>query len=191
LIAFRQGEAGRYAIVAERASAPPDSFRVKPPKGWQKPNAVRLQWQAAQSTVGGVRYAVLLDGRAVKRGLRRRSFRPRPAQLGNGVVPIQVQATDGIGQQLLSNRAKLRVDGQPPLVKVMVGKARGVVVKLTDAGSGLVPKASRVSFGDGDREHGGSKFVHAYPCSGRYTIAVRARDGVGNRLWRRLAVRVR
>jgi hypothetical protein len=191
LIAFRQGEAGRYAIVAERASAPLASFRVKPPKGWQRPNAVRLSWQAAQSTVGGVHYSVLLDGRPVKRDLRRRRFHPRPAQLGNGIVPVQVEATDGLGQQLLSNRAKLRVDGQRPLVKVKIGKARSATVKLTDAGSGLAAKASRVSFGDGSSERGGSKFVHSYPRPGRYTIVVGARDQVGNRLWRRLAVRVR
>jgi hypothetical protein len=191
LIGFRQGEAGRYAIVAERASAPPASFRVKPPKGWQRPNAIELRWQAAQSTAGGVRYSVLLDGRAVKRGLRRRSIRLRPALLGNGVVPVQVQAGDSLGQQLLSNRAKLHVDGRRPVVKVRVGKADVVVVKLTDADSGLVAKAGRISFGDGARERGGSKFVHAYTRPGRYTVVVRARDQVGNRLWRRLAVRVR
>jgi hypothetical protein len=191
LIAFRQGEAGRYAIVAERASAPPAAFKVKPPKGWRRPNAVKLKWQAAQSTVGGVRYSVLIDGRPIKRGLRRRSVHLSPALLGNGTVPVQVQASDGLGQQLLSNRAKLRVDGQRPLVKVKLGKAHGIVVKLSDADSGLAPKASRVSFGDGDREGGGSKFTHSYARPGRYTVVVSARDEVGNRLWRRLEVKVR
>jgi hypothetical protein len=191
LIAFRQGEAGRYAIVAERASAPPAAFKVKPPKGWQRPNAVRLKWQAAQSTAGGVRYSILIDGRPVKRGLSRRRLHLRPALLGNGVVPVQVQATDGLGQQLLSNRAKLHVDGQRPLVKVTVGKAHGVLIRLTDADSGLVPKASRVSFGDGAHDRGGSKFAHSYARPGHYTVVVGARDQVGNRLWRRLVVRVR
>jgi hypothetical protein len=102
-----------------------------------------------------------------------------------------VQATDGLGQQVLSNRAKLRVDGQAPVVKVRDGKARSVTVKLTDAGSGVALKASRVSFGDGDREHGGAKLTHTYARPGRYTVVVSARDKVGNRIWRRLEVKVR
>jgi hypothetical protein len=102
-----------------------------------------------------------------------------------------VQASDGLGQQLLSNRAKLHVDGQRPVVEVKLGKAHGVVVRLSDADSGLAPKASRVSFGDGDREHGGAKFTHTYARPGRYTVVVSARDRVGNRLWRRLEVKVR
>lgn len=191
LIAFRQGEAGRYAIVAERASVPPAAFKVKPPKGWQRPNAVKLRWGVAQSTAGEVRYSVLVDGRPVKRGLRRRKVHLSAALLGNGTVPVQVQASDGLGQQLLSNRAKLHVDGQRPLVEVKLGKAHGVLVRLSDADSGLDPKASRVSFGDGDREHGGAKFTHSYARPGRYTVVVSARDKVGNRLWRRLEVKVR
>ncbi len=191
LIAFRQGEAGRYAIVAERVSVPPAAFRVKPPKGWSRPGGVKLRWQAARSTVGDVRYTIFLNGNAVRGNLRRRHFHPRPGLLGNGVIPVQVQAADRLGQRLLSNRAKLRVDGQAPVVKAKVRKARTVIVTLGDSDSGVAPKASAVSFGDGDRRRRGSKFVHAYAAPGRYTIAVQARDRVGNRLWRRLKVRIR
>ncbi len=190
LVAFLQGEAGHFEVVAERVSAPPAAFRVKPPKGWTKPNAVRLRWQAAQSTVGGVRYSVLIDGRVIKAGLRRRAFHPRPAQLGDGVLRAQVLATDGSGQQLLSRGAKLRVDGQRPLAQVKVRRGSEAVVRLVDSGSGLDARASRVSFGDGERARGGSRFVHAYERPGRYTIVVRARDKVGNRLWRRFQVRI-
>jgi hypothetical protein len=191
LIGFRQGEAGRYAIVAERVSVPPAAFKLKAPKGWSKPRRVSLRWQAAASTVGGVRYTLFLDGHAVRRNLRRPRFHPRPAMLGNGVMPVQVQATDRLGQQLLSNRAKLRVDGQPPAVKAMVRKSRTVVVRLSDSGAGLAPRTSAVRFGDGDRERRGPKFAHSYAAPGRYTIAIRARDKAGNRLWRRLKLRVK
>jgi hypothetical protein len=47
-----------------------------------------------------------------------------------------------------------------------------------------------VSFGDGEQAHGGSKFIHSYQRAGRYTIAVRARDMVGNGTARRFEVRV-
>lgn len=191
LIAFRQGEAGRYAIVADRVSTPPAAFKLSPPKGWSKPNAVRLRWQAAQSTVGGVTYALFVDGHLVRKNLRRRQFHPRPAMLGNGKIPVQVQATDRLGESVLSPRAMLRVDGQPPVVKAKVGKHRTVTVKLRDAASGLVKGASSVSFGDGTRDRRRSEFVHSYAAPGRYTITVRARDKAGNRLWRRLEVTVK
>lgn len=191
LIAFRQGEAGRYAIVADRVSAPPAPFTVKAPKRWLRPPAVIVRWAAAASSVGGVTYAVLLDGQPVSSGLRRLRFDPRPGLLGNGKVWVQVRASDGFGQQLLSNRAMLRVDGEPPGVKVGVGKQGRVVVRLADSGSGLRAKATQVNFGDGARERGGGKLVHDYAHPGRYLVVVRARDRVGNRLWRRFEVNAR
>ena len=190
LIAFRQGEAGHSEVVAERVSVPPASFRVKAPKGWSKPAAVKLRWQAAPSAVGGLTYSVLVDGRPVKSGLRRRVLHPRPALLGNGLLRVQVLATDGLGQQLLSKAAKLRVDGQRPAVRVRVLSGHRVAVRVSDGGSGVAGKATRVSFGDGERAHGGAGFVHSYRRPDRYTIAVRARDRVGNGTARRFQVRV-
>lgn len=190
LVAFRQGEAGRYAIVADRVSTPPGAFAVKAPKAWQRPAAVTLRWGAASSSVGGVTYAVLIDGTPVRTGLRRLRFHPRPGQLGNGRVWVQVRASDGFGQQLFSNRAVLRVDGEPPQAKVEVGKRGRVAVRLSDSGSGVLPKATRVSFGDGETARRGAKLVHTYASPGRYRIAVRASDRAGNRLWRRFEVKV-
>jgi hypothetical protein len=189
LIAFRQGEAGRYEIVAERVSAPPASFKVSAPKGWVEPRAAKLRWEAAPSAVGGLTYAVLLDGRRIKGGLRSRVFRPRPAQLGNGVLRAQVLATDGLGEQVLSKAAKLRVDGEPPIARVRARPGE-VTVSLRDPDSGLRAKKTEVSFGDGARERGGSRFHHSYQWSGRYRVLVRARDAVGNRLSRSFEVRI-
>ena len=111
--------------------------------------------------------------------------------LVNGVQKVQVEASDELGGQVLSNRAKLRVDGQAPTVKVTVGRARTVTVRIGDAESGLRGKDTAVRFGDGARKHGGSRFVHTYLSPANYEITVRARDRAGNRLWRNLRVRVR
>ena len=192
LIAFRQGEAGHYEIVAERVSAPPASLTVTAPKGWVRPNRALLRWQPAASTVGGLTYAVVIDGRVAMRGLSGFRYRLSPAMLGNGVLRAQVLATDGLGQQLLSSAVKLRVDGLPPSVALRVSRARGLVaVRLRDPDSGLRARSTSVSFGDGARARGGSRFHHAYSHAGRYTIVVRAADEVGNRLVRRFVVAVR
>jgi hypothetical protein len=189
LIGFRQGEAGRYEIVAERVSAPPASLEAKAPKGWVRPGRARLRWQAAKSAVGGLVYSVLLDGRIVKGGLRRHSFLLPRAQLGNGVRRAQAMATDRLGQQVLSAAVKLRVDGRPPRVTVRAKRAGGlVVVRLSDPDSGLSAASTSVSFGDGTHARGGARFHHAYERRGRYTIAVRGLDEVGNRVARRFGV---
>jgi hypothetical protein len=192
LIGFRQGEAGRYEIVVERVSAPPASFRAKAPKGWVSPARALLRWQVAKSAVGNLTYAVLLEGRVVKRGLRRRSYRPPRELLGSGVRRAQAMATDGLGEQVLSPVVKLRVDGLPPRVVVKMRRARGLVsVHVQDQASGLRAGSTSIGFGDGTRDHGGAKFHHAYASPGRYTIAVRASDKVGNRVARRFEVVVR
>jgi hypothetical protein len=190
LVGFLQGEAGHFEVVTERLSAPPVAFKLQRLKGWSKPNSVKLSWRPAQSTVGGVRYSVLVDGRQIKGNLRRRNFHPPAGQLGNGVLKAQILATDGSGQQVLSSAAKLRVDGEVPRVEVRVEHDGEAMVKLTDSGSGVDIRASRIDFGDGERAGRGSRFSHAYERPGRYTIVVRARDRAKNRLWRRFQVRI-
>lgn len=192
LIGFRQGEAGHYEIVAERVSAPPTKLQVRAPSRWIKPRRLTLRWKPPRSGVGGLTYSILLDGQVVKRGLRRLRFRPGAALLGNGVRRAQVLATDGLGGQLLSRPMRLRVDGAPPHASVHLEPRRGrVLVRLADTGSGTRAKSTLVSFGDGTREKGGLKFDHAFSHSGRYTLTIRARDRVGNRLRAVYRVRVR
>ncbi|HVW48470.1 MAG TPA: PKD domain-containing protein [Solirubrobacterales bacterium] len=190
LIGFRQGEAGEYEIVGDWVSVPPSPFTVKAPKGWVKPSAARVWWQLPPSGVGGLTYAVLVDGNTVTEGLRKREARLPPAQLGSGILQARVLATDGLGQQHLSEAVKLRVDGRPPSAKVRVRRGT-VTVKLADAGSGLAPRRSRVSFGDGTTDRHGARFRHKFASPGLYTVTVRAEDRVGNRLARRFEVRVR
>lgn len=190
LLGFRQGEAGEYEIVADWVSVPPSPFKAKAPKRWVKPSAARVWWEAPPTGVGGLTYAVLIDGNTVKQGLRRREARLPAAQLGNGVLQARVMATDGLGEQLLSEGVKLRVDGRPPTAKLRVRRGT-VTVALADAGSGLAAGASRVSFGDGTVDRHGARFRHSFESPGRYPVTVHAEDRVGNRLTRRFEVRVR
>lgn len=192
LVGFQQGEAGHRQIVVARVSAPPVAFRVKAPKKWTKPRAMRLSWQRAESAVGGVRYSVLVGGRAAKRGLQRRQYRPPAGLLGNGVISARVVATDALGGQVLSRKLRLKVDGQPPLVRLAGPSAAGVIaLRLRDRDSGLEVKRTAVSFGDGSAANKAARFLHAYQRPGRYRIAVRASDQAGNRIVRSFEVRVR
>lgn len=190
LVGFRQGEPGRYQIVANWATVPPVKFTLRPPKGWIKPRRAKLRWTHAESAVRGVRYSVVVDGRIVKRNLRRRGYRPGPGQLGNGVLRVRAIATDRLGGQVLTRAVKLRVDGQPPQIRVRHAGGR-VVVGVRDRHSGLRRKATRVFFGDGSSARSGGRFVHAYERRGRYRLRVLARDRAGNRILRRFDVRVR
>lgn len=192
LLAFRQGESGNFALVADRVVAPPARFGVNVPKRWVLPRRASIRWETAPSASGSVTYGVLIDGRAVASGLTGRRLLPRPALLGSGVRRVRVVAIDRFGQQRLSTPVKLRVDAQPPRLVVRVRpRRREVVLRLRDAQSGLVRRATRVSFGDGATVRGGARMRHLYATAGSYVIRVRARDRTGNRLARRLQVTVR
>jgi hypothetical protein len=189
LLAFRQGESGRFAIVADRVASPPARFTVQVPKRWVKPGRARVRWGVAPSAVGGLTYGLVLDGRVVRSGLTRRQLTPRPGLLGSGVRRVQVIATDRLGGDIVSQPVKLRVDAQPPRLRIRLRGRHGVAyLRLSDAQSGLRRGATRISFGDGSRARGGASFHHRYASPGRYTIRVRAADRVGNRLVQRTRV---
>lgn len=191
LLAFRQGEVGYSEIVAERVSAPPAKFNLRAGTKWEKPGRAELNWERAPSAVGGIRYSVLLNGRIIKQRLRKRHYRLPAAVFGNGVRQVRVLATDALGGQTLTKPAKLRIDGEAPLVKLQVKPGlRQVSVRLHDGGSGLMTKKTNVSFGAGMTFSGGSKFHVTYPRSGHYRVTVRAGDKAGNRVFRHFEVRV-
>lgn len=191
LIAFRQGEGGRYAIVADRVAAGPASFSVLVPKHWVAPRQATVRWASPSSAVGGLTYGLLLNGRMVRSGLQGHRFTPSPAELYSGVGRVQVVATDRLGEEVLSRPAKMRVDSQPPSLKVNVQRKRGTVrIKLSDSQSGLRPGATRISFGDGTQKRGGAGCIHHYGSPGTYTIRLRAEDRVGNVLTQRVKVTV-
>lgn len=191
LLAFRQGEGGRFAIVADRVAAAPAAFAVRVPKGWVSPRKATVHWSAPSSAVGGLEYGLLLNGRIVRSGLRRLRFTPPSAQLYDGVGRVQVVATDRLGEEVLSRSAKMRVDSQPPKLQIHVRRRRGIVrIKLKDTQSGLLPKGTKISFGDGTKARRGGAFTHHYKQPGTYRIRLRAEDRVHNALVQRVSVTV-
>jgi hypothetical protein len=192
LLAFCQGESGQLAIVADHVSAPPASFGIQVPKKWVRPARAKVRWKPPASAVGGFTYGLVLDGRVVRSDIARPRITPPPALLGSGVRKVRVIATDRLGAEAVSKSVKLRVDGQPPILRFRVRRKRGeVVLRLKDADSGLARRTIRVSFGDGSGARAKATIHHRFSHGGHYTIRVRARDRVGNRLARKFEVAVR
>jgi hypothetical protein len=200
IVAFQQGEPGRLELVADRVTVPPANFVLETPTGWVPPRGATIRWEPPPSAVGGVTYSVLLDGRAIARGLTRPSLLPSARLLGNGTRIVRVLATDALGQQVLSPALPLQVDARAPRASVAgVGRRRRdgtlprrVVVRVRDPESGVAAGATRCSFGDGTRAVRGTRNCrHVYRRAGRYRIVVRSRDAVGNRMTRVIPVEVR
>jgi hypothetical protein len=192
LLAFRQGEGGRFAIVADRVSAPPQAFGLTVPRGWVRPSRATVRWEAPQTAVGGLTYGLVLDGRTIASNLTERRMKPSAALLGSGVARVKVIATDRLGGDVISNPAKLKVDARPPSLDLQVRRARGeVTVRLKDKESGLAKGSVRIDFGDGSRKRGVAVAHHRYARAGHYKVTVRARDRVGNRRDQSVTVAVR
>jgi hypothetical protein len=193
LIGFLQGEPGEFEVVGDAVSTPPRELSVLTPPRWVRPRRAALHWQAPASGLGGgLSYAVLVDHRIVRAGLRRLRFVPPPTALGSGVDMVQVLATDALGQQVLSAAKRLRVDGEPPVATVKARPGSGKVkVSVSDPDSGLVKRTVRISFGDGAAAHGRATMTYSYAKAGRYLVRVVARDRVGNVLRRRFPVEVK
>jgi PKD domain-containing protein len=181
LIAFRQGQLGNAAIVAARATAPPQHFVLTAPKGWAKPSRATVSWLPAPSANGPIRYRVLLDGRPQGPYSRSLSLRLSTRGLSSGSHSVQVLATDIDGQSTLTPPTALKLDGAPPRVTVMRAMAgRGVRVRVSDPDSGVAKRNVRVSFGDGATAQRRARISHRYARPGVYRVTVRVRDKAGN-----------
>jgi hypothetical protein len=181
LVAFQQGPIGDAAIVATQVSAPPDQFVASIPKGWIKPSQAKIAWQPAASADGPLRYTVVLDGHRLATPAGALSLAVDPHELGNGVHEVQLLATDAFGQSTLTAPTKLKIDGQPPIVKIIRTQGgSGVTIRVSDAQSGVDVRAVSVSFGDGQSASARKVFRHRYAHGGAYTIVARVRDNVGN-----------
>jgi hypothetical protein len=191
LLAFRQGENGQFAIVADRVAAAPGNFSLHVPERWVAPRQATVSWGSPPSGVGSLSYGVLLNGRMVGSGLQGHQYTPPPSKLFSGVAKVQVIATDHLGEEALSQPAKLRVDSQPPRLQLHLRARRGIVrIKLVDAQSGLKRGATKIAFGDGTSKRGRAKLTHRYTRAGTYQIRLRAEDKVGNALVQRIRVKV-
>jgi hypothetical protein len=182
LVAFQQGALGDAAIVATQVSAPPDQFVTSVPKGWIKPSQAQIGWEPAPSANGPLRYTVVLDGHALPTPAGVFSLTISPQQLGDGVHQVQVLATDSYGQSTLSAPSPLKIDGQPPSVRITRAEGGyGVTVSVGASQSGIDEHVVSVDFGDGHRANGRRRFNHRYTRAGVYTVTVSVRDKLGNR----------
>jgi len=184
LVAWRQGIAGDGQISAAIVNAPPLKFPVVTPIRFVPPRRAGFTWEAAPDALSDVRYTTVLDGRVQGRGLKVRRFRPGRRGLEDGVYKVHVIATDGAGQQTISDEADLKVDGTAPRASVSV-KGSAVSVRVVDGRrrrtSGPKRAGIAISFGDGKRVKRQTRAKHRYDSSGSYTIVVKTRDRAGNR----------
>jgi len=182
LIGFMQGSLGDAAILAAQATAPPARFFVTVPSGWVNAAHAVISWSPAPTINGPVRYAVNRDGRVLQAGSGTLRLRLDRRGLGSGSHSIQVLATDADGQATLTAARQLKVDDQPPVVRLQRARGGGaVVLSVLDRYSGVNARAVSVSFGDGQRAGGRRSYRHRYARPGIYTIVVHAADRVGNR----------
>jgi hypothetical protein len=179
LVAFQQGPIGDAAIVAAQISAPPASFIVNVPRGWIKPSQAHIAWEAAASANEPVSYTMVLDGHRLPTPARALAFTIPVTELGNGVHHVQVLATDAYGQSTLSAITPLKIDGQPPAVRITAAGGE-VTVRVSDGESGVAVKAVSVEFGDGTGARGKTQFHHGYAHAGVYEVVVHVRDKLGN-----------
>ncbi len=181
LIAFQQGPLGDAAIVGAQVTAPPDPFAVTLPKTWVKPSQLHVAWAPAESANGPLSYQLVLDGRTAGSPMAGHAYTfPRRA-ISTGTHDVQVLARDIFGQEVLSARSEVKVDGTPPRVRIS-RRGHSLAVSLTDAGSGLLPGSVQVSFGDGAHAAKRRRAGHRYAHAGAFTVYVTARDRVGNRV---------
>ncbi len=192
LVAFRQGPIGHAAIVATQATTPPAPFFLTAPSSWIKPSQAAITWVEATSANGPVAYRMVLDGRVVTAPTHALAARVPTAGLASGVHRVQVLATDIDGQETLTGATTLRIDGQPPTVKIVRTQGgHAVTVKILDTGVGVQKSAVSVSFGDGASGHGKTSLKHRYAHGGIYTIVAHVRDKLGNQATVRRLVSIR
>jgi hypothetical protein len=181
LVAFQQGALGDAAIVATEVSAPPAGLLLIVPKGWIKPSQAHISWSPATSANGPVTYSLVLDGREILSAGDALEATIDPQRLGTGVHEVQLLATDMFGEQTLSPPSKMLVDGQIPRVSVRRSRSgSSIVLRVSDAQSGVDVGGVRVDFGDGHQARGKAVFHHTYAHAGVYRVLVHVRNNVGN-----------
>jgi hypothetical protein len=192
LIAFRQGPPGQSQVLAAAVKGPPGDFIASGPVGWVKGSAATLSWSPAPEAFGTTTYSIVVDGQVRAHGLTGLSARLNPRGLGNGIHHVQVLATDSLGQQTMTPEVDVKVDADPPEVKLQLLGHRAVRVRVLDHASGALAQGTLIDFGDGSRAVRGKLSArHSYTHAGTYTIVVHDRSKVGNGGVAHLRVQIR
>ncbi len=119
LVAFQQGGLGDAAIVTAQITAPPADFVISAPKGWIRPSQAQIAWEPAPSAELPVRYIVVLDGHELETPPGAFGLSLDTRRLGDGIHTVQMLATDALGQATLTPATTLKIDGQPPRVRII------------------------------------------------------------------------
>jgi hypothetical protein len=190
LVAFMQGPVGDASIVVDQVSAPPVRFLATAPEGWVRPANAVVSWVGAESADGPLRYTVVLDGQRVPTPAGALSIHLNPRGLGSGAHSVQVLATDRYGQSTLTPTTHIDVDASPPNIRITPRRRDVLVVRVSDAYSGVAAGTVQVSFGDGAGAHGKKALSHHYARPGIYQVVVQARDKLGNAITLRRLVKI-
>ncbi len=200
IVAWRQGSGAKAQIAAAVIDAPPDTFLVEVPDGWQRRAKLVVKWNPADNAVGTLRYSVGVDDEQIGKRTTHLNARLKTKRIGDGRHKLQVFAIDSSGQETGSRKGVLLVDRKRPRVRLR-RHGRRVAVVVSDRTSGVKGRSVKVSFGDSGRarassssrrrhrRHGHGKrrprpvvLRHRYASPGRYRVAVTARDRAGNRV---------
>jgi hypothetical protein len=191
IVAFHQGGAAFGQIVATVVDAPPASFFIQVPDGWQRRRRTRINWDPSPSSISPVTYTVAVDDEPVRERLRRLTTVLGRDDLENGVHEVQVIAIDAAGQETGSQVGTVRIDRSRPRVRLRL-RGRRLAVRIRDrGGSGVRRSRVRISFGDGRRSRRRVRARHVYRRAGVFRVVIRARDRAGNRLTFKRRLRVR
>jgi hypothetical protein len=194
IVGFHQGGAAFGQVAAMVVDAPPSEFFIQVPEGWVRKRKVRIGWDPSPSAISPARYTVTVDDEPVVEGLQRLRTTLGPRKIEDGVHTLQVIAIDAAGQETGSQAGQVRIDRNPPRVRVS-RRGRRVSVRVIERrrrdGSGLRKRSVRIAFGDGTKRARKPRARHSYRRRGFYRISVTARDRVGNetRFSRRVRIR--
>lgn len=192
LIGWMQGPPGDSEVVGDFVQAPPSPLIVSTSPGWVSSKDATVTWERVTDAVAPVAYTVYVDGHVFERGLTGVEAALSSARLGNGIHEVQVLAADSAGQRTMSAKTKLKIDADPPTVKIaLIDGDRGVRVTVRDGGPGVDIHATRIAFGDGSGTNGRARVAHRYAHAGEYTITALVRSREGNRATVQLRVRVK
>ncbi len=192
LLGWRQGDDAAPTIAAAAVDAPPASFLAYGPSDWVRPKHAQITWDAPADALGGLRYAVVLNGVVAADGLTHTGVTLPSDGLDDGRYTVAIRARDGAGQERLSGTAKLKIDGTAPVLTVRRLAGGTVEARIRDGkGSGVNASPTRISFGDGRVSHGATRVRHRYARGKTYTVVASVRDKAGNTDVVRRKVRIR
>lgn len=191
LVAFRQdvGDARQIAVAA--IDAPPEPFAVQTPPDFINRREYRLRWDPAPHAIGGVRYAVRLNGAVIATDLTGTEIVLSGPRLPAGLNAVQVTAVDPGGQSASTDIGEIKVDRRAPTVRLAV-RGRRVQVRVRDGAesSGVDTAFTTVAYGE-RRARTTRRMRHTYRRAGTYRVVVRVGDVAGNTARVRRMVRIR